>query len=367
MAFIICATSMAQNFNNSIALKNQIDSLLQSYFKDSQPGASVAIIHNNSIFFQKSYGLANIFSNENISTSSNFNICSLTKQFTALAILQLQEKHLLSFQDKLIRFFPDMNTHIANSITVKELLTHSSGIIDHYDYTNTTGMHHAHNADVYHAIKDIDSTYFVPGTQFRYSNTAYCLLALIVEKLSGVSFNEYMGKNIFKPAGMFNTTIWNEHTKIYNETTGYDFDSTTNSYIQSGPDEHIFFSTEGDGGIYTSINDYIKWFEALQSGKIFSEKIVKEARNIEFTINEQQKAGYGFGWFIDDSGKYKKVYHSGDNGGFRTYSFSIPSLNYMIVIFANRSDINIEDIVQKIYQLQWPGAAPFINIEILTS
>lgn len=367
LVFIYSTTSIAQNQSKNTSLKNRIDSLLQTYFSDSLPGASVAIVNNNTIFFQKSYGISNIHSKEKISASSDFNICSLTKQFTAIAILQLEEKHLLSLQDKIIRFFPDMAQHVANTVTVKELLTHSSGIIDHYDYTNTTGMHHAHNADVYNAIKNIDSTYFVPGTQFRYSNTAYCLLALIVEKLSGLSFNDYMEKNIFKPAGMLHTTIWNEGSDIHNETTGYDYDSSSKSFIQSGPGEHIFFSTEGDGGIYTSTNDYIKWFKALQSGKIFSRKIVTEARSIEFTISEKQKAGYGFGWFIDENGQYKKVYHSGDNGGFRTYSFTIPSLNYMIVIFANRSDINIEDIVQKIYHLQWPDATPFINIEVLTS
>jgi CubicO group peptidase (beta-lactamase class C family) len=188
-----------------------------------------------------------------------------------------------------------------------------------------------------------------------------------VEKVSGEPFNNYMEKNIFKPAGMNYTAVWNENTEIKNETTGYDFDSLTGRFIQSGPGEHIFFSTEGDGGIYTSTNDYIKWFQALQAGKIFSKKIVSEARNIEFKINAAPKTGYGFGWFIDENGKNKKVYHSGDNGGFRTYTFTIPSKNYMIAIFANRSDINIEDIVQKIFQLQWPESTPFIKIEALTS
>lgn len=357
--YCFCSCIIAQN--------SKIDSLFRSVYKDTLPGVSVAIMRDGKIAFEKSYGMANINTKEKISATSNFNICSLTKQFTAIGILQLEEKHLLTLNDKISKFFPDMNANVANIITIKELLTHSSGIIDHYDFINTANMRHAHNADVYNAIKKIDSTYFVPGSQFKYSNTAYCLLALIIEKVIGLSYNEYMKQNIFEPAGMMHTIIWNENIHIDKEATGYDFDSTSKQFKQSGANEHIFFSTEGDGGIYTSVNDYIKWFTALQSNKIFSKNIVDKARSIEFMIDSSRKIGYGFGWFVDESKPSKTIYHSGDNGGFRSYSFTIPSLNYMIVLFANRSDINLEELVQKIVQIQWPAMLPFIKIEALTS
>jgi CubicO group peptidase (beta-lactamase class C family) len=322
---------------------------------------------DDKIVFQKSYGIINIDIKQNITASSNFNICSLTKQFTAVAILQLAEKNKLTLNDKLSRFFPDMNKKVADVVTVKELLTHSSGIVDHYDYTNTTGMMHAHNIDVYKAIKNVDSTYFIPGTKFRYSNTAYCLLALIIEKLSGLNYNEYMKENIFKPAGMMHTIIWNENVPVNNEVTGYDLDSASHSFNVAGPDESIFFSTEGDGGVYTSINDYIKWFQALQSSKIFSKSITDQARSMQFIIDKEKKVGYGFGWFIDKNDSQEKVYHSGSNGGFRTYSFTIPSKNILIVILSNRDDIDLEKLVQEIIHIELPSLKPFIKIEDLTS
>ncbi|HEX5152318.1 MAG TPA: serine hydrolase domain-containing protein [Parafilimonas sp.] len=360
--FCMYVYSSAQQNNN-----DTIDSLLQSTYSDSLPGASIAIVKDNKTIFQKSYGVTDIATKRHIEASSNFNICSLTKQFTAVAILQLEEKHLISLDDKLSRFFPEMNQRVADVITIQELLTHSSGIIDHYDYTKTENMKHAHNIDAYNAIKNIDSTYYIPGTQFRYSNTAYCLLALIIEKLSGMSYSEYMEDNIFKPAGMMNTIVWNENAAIKNQVTGYDWDSTAHVFKISGADEHIFFSTEGDGGIYTSVNDYILWFKALQSNTIISKNITGKARKIEFVIDAAKKAGYGFGWFIDESEKATKVYHSGSNGGFRTYSFTIPSQNYLVVIFSNRDDVDLESLVQKIVQLQWPSMIPFIKIEKLTS
>ncbi len=347
--------------------EKKIDSILRSVYKDSLPGISIGIMYNGNKVFNNSYGIGNIQTKEKLTTSSNFNICSLTKQFTAVAILQLEEKKLLSFNDKISRFFPDMNKKVADVITVQQLLTHTSGLIDHYDFVNTTNMHHAHNIDVYNAIKNLYSTYFIPGAKFRYSNTAYCLLALIIEKLSGLNYDEYMMQNIFKPAGMNNTIIWNEKAAISKEVTGYSFDSSTSAFNKSGADEHIFFSTEGDGGIYTSVHDYEQWFKALQSGKLCSKYLINRARSVQYLIDTAHKTGYGYGWFVDENQTIKKVYHSGDNGGFRTYSFTIPDENFMIVIFSNRDDVNIENIVQQIVKLLLPQYSSFTPVEALTS
>ncbi len=355
----------------SVAVKCQItkkiDSLLNKIYADNKPGASIAIVDNGKTLFEKSLGISNIETGEKISASTNFNICSLTKQFTALAVLQLAEENKLSLTDKLSHFFPEINKKIADTITIKELLTHSSAIPDHYDYTNTKNMRHAHDSDVLNAIKNADTLYFKPGTKFQYSNTAFCLLALIIEKTSGLSYNDYLKKNIFQPAGMNHTAVWNEKTQIFSPAVGYSWDSTQNKFIQSGADEHVFFSTEGDGGIYTSVEDYLKWFEALQSEKVFSKKIINEARSIEFTIDAQKRLGYGYGWFIDESAVPKKVYHSGSNGGFRTFSFTVPEENFLIVIFSNRDDKDVEEVVLKMMQILKPGDRPFTKIEVLTS
>ena len=347
--------------------KAKLDSLLQSIYAASLPGASIAIMQNGKSVFEKSYGVRNTITKEKITDSTSFNIASLTKQFTAMAILQLYEQDKLTLSDHLSRFFPDMERTVADVVTVQQLLTHSSGILDHYGYVDTKGMKHAHDSDVYVAIQKLDSLYFNPDTKFRYSNTGYCLLALIVERASGLSYSNYMQKNIFQPAGMLHTKIWNETNTIFQPAIGYDKDSASQKIVPSGADEHIFFSTEGDGGIYTSIHDYLLWLKALQEGKLFNKNIVDKARSTEFLIQPELKFGYGFGWFIDDSEADRKVYHSGSNGVFRTYSFTIPEEDFSIVVFSNRSDIDVEQVVQKIYSLLYPDRKPFVPIEILTS
>ena len=147
-----------------------------------------SILQKGKLIFKNGYGIADLETNMALNSKTNFNIGSLTKQFTALAILQLAENKKLSLDDHLDKFFPGINKKVAEIVTVKELLTHSSGIIDHHDLTNTKNMKHAHINDVLNAIQNTDSTYFPPGSHFRYSNTAYCLLSLIVEKVGGVSY-----------------------------------------------------------------------------------------------------------------------------------------------------------------------------------
>jgi CubicO group peptidase (beta-lactamase class C family) len=332
----------------------QVDSLLETIYKPGAPGISILIIKNGTPIFNDSYGIANLETKTSIDSKTSFNIGSLTKQFTAFAILQLTESKKLSLDDPISKFFPALNKKVAETITVKELLTHSSGIIDHYDLSETKNMAHAHIDDVLNAIKNIDSTYFPPGSHFRYSNTAYCLLSLIIEKISGMGYAEYLTKNIFTPLGMKKTVVWNEKEQITNEASGYEFDSTTTSFKKSGANENIFFSTEGDGGIYTSVDDYLKWFNALQSGTIFPKEMIGLARSPQFPIDKENRLSYGYGWFIDESSVPVTVYHSGSNGGFRAYSFSIPKKNFLILIFSNRDDVDLEKVIKKIYTIISP-------------
>jgi len=167
--------------------------------------------------------------------------------------------------------------------------------------------------------------------------------------------------------GLVNDHISDEHSKIILPATGYEWDSLQNKFRQSGALEHIFFSTEGDGGIYTSIDDYLKWFNALGATKIFSGSIIDAARTLQYVIDKERKLGYGCGWFIDESNTFKYVYHSGSNGGFRTFSFTIPKQNYAVVIFSNRADIDLEELVLKINRMLQPADQPFTKIEVLTS
>jgi D-alanyl-D-alanine carboxypeptidase len=326
----------------------RIDALLKTYYHENEPGAAVVISRDNRIIFKNVYGLASTKTKEKISSSTNFNIGSLTKQFTAFCIVQLAEKRQLSLTDKLVKYFPDFNAKTGNLITIQELLTHSSGIVDHYSFVDTNIVKHAADKDVLNAVKNIDSTYFTPGTQYRYSNTAYCLLAMIVEKVSGLSYNDYVKKNIFTPLSMLHSVVLQTGKPVYKTAYGYDYDSGKHIFSKLDAAEAIFFSTEGDGGIYTSADEYLHWWRFLQNPPTASKGIVQKNRSPQLTIDSVNKLSYGYGWFVSDKDTARAVYHSGSNGGFRAIVFSVPSNNYVITIFSNRTGIDLEKLVQQI-------------------
>ena len=355
VSLMMCASLVMRGQQITAASLRAIDSLFRTVYRNDEPGASIVIVQKGKPILKNSYGIANVETRQKITSATNFNVGSLTKQFTAMAILQLVEKKKISLDDKVSKFFPEMNKKIGDDITVEEMLTHSSGLVEHYDLTDTKNMKHAHNADVLNAIKNVDSTYFSPGSDFRYSNTAYCLLALMVEKVSGMPYSAYLKRNIFQPLGMRSSTVWSENEKIANKATGYEYDDTTKTFKRSDAKENIFFSTEGDGGIYTSIDEYLKWLNALQTAKTVSRENVNLARSPHFPIDKEKKLSYGYGWFVDESSSPRIVYHTGSNGGFRTYTYTIPDDGYVIVIFSNRTGVDLQNLILEINKILRPG------------
>ena len=311
---------------------DRLDSLMSAIYPNDKPGAAIAIVKNGKVIFKKGYGIADLDSKTIITSSTNFNIGSMTKQFTAYCILKLQSQKKLSLDDKLIKFFPDFNPKVASAITIRDLLTHSSGIIDYYDYVDKKRYTEFSDKDILPAIKSIDSVYFPAGSRFRYSNTGYCLLALIVEKVSGKPFPEFVQDNIFKPLKMEKSGVIHPDFKISNRAFGYEFEN--DSFTVSDAKQSLFFSTMGDGGIYTSIDDYLKWIMAIQSGKVLNPHLIKEAQSPQFLIDSSKNISYGFGWFIAGSGDDKLIYHPGSNGGFRSIVLMKPSQKYSVVIFS---------------------------------
>jgi CubicO group peptidase (beta-lactamase class C family) len=193
---------------------NSLDSLMSSIYTKGLPGAAISIVRNGKIVFKKGYGVANLESKRPVTSSTNFNICSMTKQFTAYCILKLASEKKLSLDDKIDKYFPDFNSKIAGIVTIRHLLTHSSGIIDHYNYVDKTLFKEFWDKDVLNAIKSVDSVYFPAGSGYRYSNTAFCLLSQIIERVSGNSFPEFIYEYIFSPLKMNRSDVIKPDFKI---------------------------------------------------------------------------------------------------------------------------------------------------------
>lgn len=341
------------------------DSLLSSIYKSGEPGAAVGIVENGSVVFKKGYGLADLSTKSAISTSTNFNICSMTKQFTALAILQLERERKLSLDARLNRFFPDLAPGVAQRVTVRHLLTHSSGIMDHYPRVDRTQYREFWDKDVLSAIRSVDSVYFPPGSAYRYSNTAYCLLSLIIERMSGEAYPAYLVSRVFTPLGMMRSTVIQPDFAVADRAFGYDREGDT--FRISDARESLFFSTMGDGGGYTSIDDYLLWITAIQQQSMAGAELVSRAQSAQFPIDTTRQLSYGYGWFVAGSGDDRLVYHTGSNGGFRTIVVMKPSAHYAVVIFSNRTGVDLEDLVRLINRIYEVDDQAFVKLESLIS
>ncbi len=334
----------------SQSAEKRIDSLMRSLYLPTAPGAVIAIEQHHQIIFKKSYGLADLDTKRPVTTDDNFNIGSLTKQFTAFALLDLCYKGKFSLPDSIGKFLKLPAP--LSGILISQLLSHSSGIPDHYDLTDTNKVKHATDKDVLVALQGADSLYFISGTHYRYSNTAYCLLGMLIEKLSGVSYAACLQQEIFGPLGIRNAAVFQANQQISNRVIGYE-PAKNGNYVRSDAEESIFFSTEADGGIYISMNNYLKWCEAIESGKFSNTKMIGYSWKRQTPVEPNAGLWYGCGWFIQQPiGKSPEIiYHTGFNGGFRTVVLMIPSLEYCISIFSNRSDIDLEILVSRINRM----------------
>lgn len=332
--------AMAQDFT-------KIDTLLKAY-AGQNPGAALQIIKNGKIIFSKCYGLSNLEDGVKVNDQTNFRLASVTKQFTAASILQLIEKGKLSLQTKLSDCFPDLPAY-AKGITIKQLLNHTSGILDYDDVIDeSNGTDQLSDQDVLKACMNFDKTYFVPGSQYRYSNTAYVLLGLIIEKYSGQSYPDYLANHIFKPLKMKNTIAYLKGTnEINNRAFGYA--KKQNDWIRK--DQSSTSATLGDGGVYSNLSDLFKWDQALYNNSILPQKVWQEAFSNQ-KLNDGTTIDYGFGWHLKQTADQKKVvYHTGSTTSFRNVFYRIPSKKLSLIILTNRSspaEVNMVQLAENV-------------------
>ncbi|MDP3469903.1 MAG: serine hydrolase domain-containing protein [Daejeonella sp.] len=310
-------------------LEKRLDSVINNSIQPGEPGIALYIETNGKPIYNKGFGLTDTERKKSISSKTNFRLASVSKQFTAMCILLLEKDQKLSFDDPISRFFPELPTELSNKILLRHLITHTSGILDYEEIMDNKSSKQLLDTDVLDILKTQDKTYFNPGTEFRYSNSAYALLALIIERISGKSFPEFMKESIFRPLKMKNSIVYESNVKIPYRSMGFARDSDKRLYAN---DQSSTSAIKGDGGVYCSINDYKKWTHGIWNNSLVNMPSVLPRLNI--SIKEVTGSYYGPGWFYFDKG-IPALFHSGSTCGFSTYSINIPNQKTSIVYFSN--------------------------------
>lgn len=310
-----------------------VDTIFAGYDRPRAPGASVAVIRDGRVAFMKSYGLANLETGERATVYTDYRLASLTKQFTAMAVMLLVKDGRLHLDDRVSDVLPGLPAY-ARAVTIRELLGHTSGLWDYEDFVPDTLSTQVHDAFVLDALRRVDSTYFPPGTRWRYSNTGYVLLGMVVAHVSGESFPRFLHDRIFAPLGMDSTVAYEAGVStVPRRAYGYSPDSA-GGFRRT--DQSPTSATLGDGGVYTSVHDLVAWNRALDEGTLAGPALQREAWT-SGTLADGARTGYGFGWFVDRDAAGPRLWHYGETMGFTNAIVKYPERRLTVIVLTNRT------------------------------
>lgn len=351
----------------------QIDAVFQSIDTSGSPGLAVVVLKGGVVEFQKGYGRTSLATRVAIAPNTDFRLASFTKQFTATSIMLLVHDGKLSYDDSLTKIFPDFPSY-GSAITVRMLLTHTSGLKDYEDLYSAqfpgaedSKVPQIHDAQILAMMKQQVSTDFPPGSQWRYSNTGYAMLAVIVEKVSGKPFGEFLHERIFAPLRMTNTLAYEKgKNEVPHRALGY----TKKSEAWVDADQSSTSAVLGDGGIYANVEDLARWDRALREHTLLSAAEMQPALtpvNVPggAKTDDGEPTEYGFGWFLDPYKGRKRTWHSGTTTGFRTFIERFGDEGLTIIILCNRDDLKpgkLAERVADLYPRGKTGSAAFVEL-----
>ena len=335
----------------------QIDSIFDSLKSSGAPGAAVLVIQHGKQVFRQGYGVTDLRTKRRVAPDTNFRLASFTKQFTAMCIMLLVHDGKLHYDDHLTDIFLEFPAY-GKPITIRNLLNHTSGLPDYediltaqYPHTPDDQILQIHDDGVLKLLEQQSQGKFPPGSKWQYSNSGYVVLGLIVQKISGRPFGQFLHDRIFAPLQMTNTLVYE---KGKNEVPHRAYGHTSEKGSWRETDQSSTSATLGDGGIYSSIDDLAKWDRALRNHTLLSDaEMLPALTPVQPTggaakSEDGKPVSYGFGWFLDPYKGHQRMFHDGETMGFRTTIQRFTSDDLTVIVLANRTDINPEELALKV-------------------
>ena len=329
----------------SDSLNKRIDSIFADYDKINSPGCALAILKDGKIVYKKGYGISNLDYNIAISPSSIFHVASLSKQFTAAAIVLLSLQGKLSLTDDIRKYLPEV-PDFGRTITFNHLIHHTSGLRDQWDLLYLAGWREddlIKEKDILEMLTRQKSLNFLPGDEEVYCNTGYTLLAVAVKRITGVSLRAYADSVFFKPLEMTTTHFHSDHSEItVNRTSAYQ-KADNGKWKISIP----VFDTYGATSLFTTVEDLAKWDENFYSKKVGGNDFI-HAMQVTGLLNNKASQTYASGLFITTYKGYKTVQHSGADAGYRSNFTRFPEEHFSVILLANLANIRVKTLSNKV-------------------
>ncbi len=337
--------------------ESRLDSLFAPLTDGRSPGFAVSVRKGGKTVYERVSGVAELRTMRPIDRRSNFRLASFTKQFTAASIMLLVRDGKLRYDQTLADIFPGFPDY-GRKITVRHLLTHTAGLPDYEDLMEKSGKkwtaEHQIQDDEVLALLEHGSAAFAPGTSWSYSNSGYVMLGLIVAKISGIPFPQFLRERIFRPLSMGNSVAYVAgKSGVPNRVYGHS--KRNGQFVET--DQSSTSATLGDGGIYSNLADLAKWDAALDKGTLLTPAELKTAQTAvklvngaptrwpaqtgDDNLNPGKPVAYGFGWFLDPFDGQERMWHSGTTTGFRTVIHRFVHDKITVIMLSNRTDLDV--------------------------
>jgi len=341
---------------------SRVESIFARLTDAKSPGIAVLVRKDDKTVLQRGYGVRDLRTLTPIDASTDFRLASCTKQFTAMAVMLLVHDGKLQYEKRLTQIFPDFPEY-GQSITIRHLLTHTSGLPDYEDLMTGgpwSETRQIQDDEVLELLKRQRAPKFAAGTSWAYSNSGYVVLGLIVAKVSGLPFADFLMQRIFKPLNMNGTLLFvkNRNT-VPNRAFGHSKEGE--KFVET--DQSSTSATQGDGGVYSNLEDLAKWDQALANHVLLSDAEMAPALVAvrladgsatrwptapgDENLNPGKPVAYGFGWFLDPYAGRPRMWHSGTTRGFSTAIERFTAEKLTIVVLCNRTDVTASRLAEQ--------------------
>jgi len=316
--------------------EGKVDQLFAAWDNIDGPGASVAVMQNGEVIFSNGYGAANLEYGIANSAQTVFHIASISKQFTAFAIVLLAEQRKLSLDEDIRKYLPEMH-EFEQVITVRHLIHHTSGLRDQWNLLVMAGWRFDDvitEEQIMKLLYKQEELNFAPGAEHMYCNSGYTMMAQIVEKVTGESFADWTHEHIFSPLGMNNTLFYDDHEKIV-ANRAYSYHTSSGEYKKSV----LNYANVGATSLFTTVEDLCKWAWNFENITVGSEEIM-QTMHTRGILNNGDTINYAFGQVITEYKGHRAVNHGGADAGYRTFLGRLPDQKMAVVIFSNFASFN---------------------------
>ena len=330
------------------SLREKVDAIFEEYKSPNTPGCALALVKDGEIIYKKGYGTSNLEYGIPITSTSIFHVASISKQFTAAAIIMLSIEGKLSLNEDIRKYLPEV-PDFGHVVTFNHLIHHTSGIRDQWDLQELAGWRDDDlitEDDVLEMLHRQVALNFVPGSEYYYCNTSYTILGVAVKRITGVSLREYSDSVFFKPLGMMNTHFHSDHSEVTpNRTSAYQQDDQGNWKI-SIP----VFDNYGATSLFTTVEDLSKWDENFYSKSIGGPAFIS-AMLENGILNNGTKQAYACGISTEIYKGFKTEQHSGADAGYRSNFIRFPDQHFSVILLANHAESQVMLLSQKVADL----------------